>query len=248
MLASFDSNQYHTTSSVESSRYFFAAPLEKEGKGLQKGPKNLTIKDNFKRIGIAMNKLLVFLFLVLLVPVPALCAIYGYVDDEGVYHMTNIRPPGKNYRVMIEDRDDGQVRPFAGLFDRNAYDGLIKQHSEAFGLDPRLVKAVMIVESNGNPQAISHKGAQGLMQIMPETARLLELQHPFDPEENIQAGARYLRSLYEFFKGDLELVLAAYNAGPQRVIENNMSIPPINETINYVKRVKLYYGKLKDSQ
>jgi len=197
-----------------------------------------------------MNRLLVILLLVLLAPVPALCAIYGYVDEEGVYHMTNIRPPGpgRNYRVMIEDRDDAQARPLFGVFDRNAYDGLIKQHSEAYGLDPHLVKAVMIVESNGNPQAVSHKGAQGLMQIMPDTARLLDLQHPFDPEENIQAGTRYLKSLYEFFKGDLELVLAAYNAGPQKVIENNMSVPPINETINYVKRVKLYYSKLKDSQ
>lgn len=195
-----------------------------------------------------MNRLFVFLLFMLLVPASAFCAIYGYVDEEGVYHMTNIRPPGKNYHVMIEDRDDAQTRPFFGVLDRNAYDSLIKQHSEAYGLDPRLVKAVMIVESNGNPQAVSHKGAQGLMQIMPDTARLLELQHPFDPEENIQAGARYLKSLYEFFKGDLELVLAAYNAGPQKVIENNMSVPPINETINYVKRVKLYYGKLKDSQ
>ena len=86
------------------------------------------------------------------------------------------------------------------------------------------------------------------MQIMPDTARLLDLRHPFDPEENIQAGTRYLRSLYELFKGNLELVLAAYNAGPQKVIENNMAIPPINETINYVKRVKLYYSKLKDSE
>jgi len=196
-----------------------------------------------------MNRLLVFMLLILLVPAPAFCAIYGYVDDEGVYHMTNIRPPGKNnYRVVIEDRDEVQPRPFLGLLNKNAYDGLIKQHSEAYGLDPRLVKAVMIVESNANPQAVSNKGAQGLMQIMPDTARLLDLQHPFDPEENIQAGTRYLRSLYEFFKGDLELVLAAYNAGPQRVIENNMSVPPITETINYVKRVKLYYGKLKDSQ
>ncbi len=83
----------------------------------------------------------------------------------------------------------------------------------------------MIAESNGNPQAVSQKGAQGLMQIMPDTAALLDLRNPFDPEENIQAGARYLKSLYELFRGDMELVLAAYNAGPQRVIENNWAIP-----------------------
>ena len=163
--------------------------------------------------------------------------------------MTNIRPPGKSsYRTLIEDRESGRGIASFGVFDKNAYDDLIRLHSEANGLDPHLVKAVMLAESNGNPQALSHKGAQGLMQIMPDTAALLDLRNPFDPEENIQAGARYLKSLYELFRGDLELVLAAYNAGPQRVIENNWSIPPISETVNYVKRVKLYYSRLKDSQ
>ncbi len=85
------------------------------------------------------------------------------------------------------------------------------------------------------------------MQIMPDTAHDLELRSPFDPEENIQAGAKYLKLLHQLFKGNLELVLAAYNAGPQRVIQN-MSVPPISETISYIKRVKLYYDKLKDSQ
>ena len=76
------------------------------------------------------------------------------------------------------------------------------------------------------------------MQIMPDTAQLLDLRNPFDPEENIQAGARYLKSLHGLFRGNLELVLAAYNAGPQRVIDTTWAIPPISETINYVKRVK----------
>jgi soluble lytic murein transglycosylase len=131
---------------------------------------------------------------------------------------------------------------------KTAYDHLITQHSQANGLDPHLVKAVMIAESNGNPRAVSNKGAQGLMQIMPGTAQLLDLRDPFNPEENIQAGARYLKLLHELFKGNLELILAAYNAGPQRVMQYNMSVPPISETINYVKRVKLYYSRLKDSQ
>jgi soluble lytic murein transglycosylase len=105
----------------------------------------------------------------------------------------------------------------------------------------------MLAESRGDPTVVSQKGAQGLMQIMPDTAHDLELRNPFDPEENIEAGARYLKQLHQLFKGNLELVLAAYNAGPQRVIQN-MSVPPISETINYIKRVKLYYDKLKDSQ
>ena len=105
----------------------------------------------------------------------------------------------------------------------------------------------MLAESNGNPTAVSQKGAQGLMQIMPDTAVELQLRNPFDPEENIRAGARYLKVLQELFRGNLELTLAAYNAGPQRVIEN-MAVPPISETVSYVKRVKLYYNKLKESQ
>jgi soluble lytic murein transglycosylase len=204
--------------------------------------------ENFKKIEGVMLRLILPLLVALLLPVSGLCAIYGFVDDEGVYHMTNIRPPGKSsYRTLIEDRDPGVRTASYRIFDKNAYDDLIKLHAEANGLDPHLVKAVIIVESNGNPQAVSQKGAQGLMQIMPDTALLLDLHNPFDPEENIQAGTRYLKSLYELFKGDLELVLAAYNAGPQKVIDNNWAIPRISETINYVKRVKLYYGRLKDS-
>ena len=194
-----------------------------------------------------MLKSALFLFLSLLFPIAGFCAIYGYVDSDGVYHMTNIRPANKNYYTLIEDASSvgsGAVRNL----NKNAYDEIIKVHSEANGMDPRLVKAVMIAESNANPRAVSHKGAQGLMQIMPDTAQLLDLRDPFDPEENIQAGTRYLKMLNELFKGNLELVLAAYNAGPQRVMQNNMMIPPFNETISYVKRVKAYYGRLKDAK
>ncbi len=195
-----------------------------------------------------MLKLCAFLCVLLALPLTALSAIYGYVDEDGVYHMTNIRPPRQNYYVLIEDGKQGKEGGLLNIGNKNAYDKFIKQHSEANGLDPRLVKAVMITESNGNPRAVSHMGAQGLMQIRPDTAQLLELRNPFDPEENIQAGTKYLKLLYDLFRGDLELVLAAYNAGPQRVIDHKMSIPPINETISYVKRVKLYYSKLKDPQ
>jgi soluble lytic murein transglycosylase len=106
----------------------------------------------------------------------------------------------------------------------------------------------MIAESNGNPNAISNKGARGLMQIMPGTGQLLDLQNPFDPSENIQAGAKYLKQLHDLFQGNLELVLAAYNAGPNRVIQNNMAVPAIDETMNYIKRVKYFYNRLKNSQ
>ena len=181
----------------------------------------------------------------LLLPLTAFCAVYGYTDPEGIYHITNIRPANKDYHILVKDAV--KELPFKGG-NTNQYDSLINQHAQAFGLDPALVKAVMLTESNSNPTAISRKGAQGLMQIMPDTAQIVELKNPFDPDENIRAGARYLKLLQEMFKGDLELVLAAYNAGPSKVIQHNMTVPPIGETINYVKQVKLRYDKLKNSQ
>ncbi len=211
--------------------------------------KNLTMENNLMKLYASMRRVAFLVVASFLFPLSVMGAIYGYVDADGVYHMTNIRPAHRGYYTLIEDRGTGQEGDvLGGPFRKNAYDEIIKQHSEANGIDPRLVKAVMIVESNGNPRAVSNKGAQGLMQIMPDTAQFLELQNPFDPSENIQAGIRYLRWLSELFSGNLELVLAAYNAGPQRVMQHNMAIPPINETIDYVKRVKAYYGRLKDSQ
>jgi soluble lytic murein transglycosylase-like protein len=194
-----------------------------------------------------MFRTAVFVFALLLFAPFAYCAIYGYVDAEGVYHMTNIRPAGK-CNVLVDDRGSSNRPAWKGNLDKNTYDILIKEHSEANGVDPKLVKAVMIAESNGNPNAVSNKGAQGLMQIMPDTAQLLDLRNPFDPGENIQAGTRYLKQLHELFSGNLELVLAAYNAGPRKVVDSKMAIPRISETISYVKKVKEFYSKLKESQ
>jgi len=212
-----------------------------------RGGKNLTILNDLNKLYGSMLRVLLILFVSLIFPVSGFCAIYGYVDSDGVYHMTNVRPAHKNYYTLLEDRGTGDPGILTGL-NKNAYDDIIRVHSEANGVDPRLVKAVMIAESNANPRAVSNKGAQGLMQIMPDTAQYLDLRNPFDPEQNIQAGTRYLKILSELFKGNLELVLAAYNAGPQRVLQNNMAVPPFGESINYVKRVKAYYSRLKDAQ
>lgn len=181
----------------------------------------------------------------LLAPLSAFAGVYGYVDDEGTYHITNIRPADKQFHILVNDASvDFPPKPGS----TNRYDGLINQHAQANGLDPALVKAVMLTESNSNPTAVSRKGAQGLMQIMPDTALTVELRNPFDPDENIRAGARYLKLLTDLFKGNLELILAAYNAGPTRVIQHNMTVPPIDETISYIKRVKLQYSRLKNAQ
>ncbi|MEN6615774.1 MAG: lytic transglycosylase domain-containing protein [Syntrophorhabdus sp.] len=177
-----------------------------------------------------------------LFPFVAHSAIYTYVDQSGTSHFTNILPVGKKFRVVISDRIRSVV---SKVFNNTSYDGLIERHAQMHGVDPHLIKAVMKAESNFNPNAMSQKGAQGLMQLMPDTARLMKVDNPFDPEDNIRGGIRYLKYLDDTFNGNLDLVLAAYNAGPQRVKDYNMNIPPYDETRTYVQRVKSYYHSFK---
>jgi len=123
-----------------------------------------------------------------------------------------------------------------------AYSELVRSASKKHEMDSRLVLAVMAAESNFNPHAISPKGALGLMQLMPDTARLYHVNNPYDPAENIEAGVRHLKMLLAYYKGKLDLVLAAYNAGVN-VVDRYQGIPPYQETKEYVKRVmQLYKG------
>ncbi|HWP46179.1 MAG TPA: lytic transglycosylase domain-containing protein [Candidatus Limnocylindrales bacterium] len=113
----------------------------------------------------------------------------------------------------------------------------IEEMAQKYKINPDLVKAIIKVESNYNPKAVSPKGAQGLMQLMPETAKRFGVNDPFDPHENIAGGIKYLRFLWDLFGGDLKLVLAGYNAGEQRVVQYGNNVPPITETQNYVQKV-----------
>ncbi len=125
------------------------------------------------------------------------------------------------------------------------YDDIIIDAATKHNVDPALVKAVMQAESNFNPLDRSGKGACGLMQLMPATARLLGVRNIYNPEENIYAGAQYLRTMLDIFNGNIEKAVAAYNAGPA-VVQKYSSIPPYRETRDYVRRVKTYlsrYGK-----
>ena len=118
----------------------------------------------------------------------------------------------------------------------------IDQAASRHNVDPNLVRALIKVESNFNPHAVSRKGAMGLMQLMPGTARTLNLAHPFDPSENIDAGVRHLKQLLESFGGDLNLSLAAYNAG-STAVRRNKGVPPYRETQNYVRQItRLYWN------
>jgi soluble lytic murein transglycosylase-like protein len=121
-------------------------------------------------------------------------------------------------------------------------DGAIEQAAARHNVDPNLVRAVVKVESNFNPNAVSRKGAMGLMQLMPATARQLKVKNPFDPEQNVDAGVRHLKQLLESYGGDVRLTLAAYNAGAGAVARS-AGVPRYAETQNYVRRItSLYYG------
>jgi soluble lytic murein transglycosylase-like protein len=127
-------------------------------------------------------------------------------------------------------------------FTQQEIDAAIDQAAARHNVDPSLVRAVIKVESNFNPNAVSRTGAMGLMQLMPQTARQLKVVNPFDPQQNVDAGVRHLKKLMESYGGDVRLTLAAYNAGAGAVARS-AGIPHFRETRNYVKRItQLYYG------
>lgn len=152
--------------------------------------------------------------------------IYKYVDRNGVTHYTNMPKNNKYIKIIGDD----------GRSARIDYEHIISRKSVKYDIRPSIIKAVITAESNWDPNAVSKKGAIGLMQLMPATARDMKISDPYDPEDNIEAGTRYLRYLLNRFDGSLKLALAAYNAGPGRV-ERSGGIPRISETREYVRRV-----------
>jgi hypothetical protein len=130
------------------------------------------------------------------------------------------------------------------LSDKTPFEKVIRAAAQRYGMDADLIHCVIAVESNFNPKAVSPKKASGLMQLLPQTAALYGVKNIFDPEENVNAGTRYLKALLEKYH-DLTLALAAYNAGPERVDQYGRRVPPYLETMKYVQRIAKSYAKLK---
>lgn len=183
--------------------------------------------------------------------------IYRYVDKRGVVHYTNVPADRRCQTVPGTASSAGQPRltirsvpdvyhidrrslRFGASAYRSSFDHHIQQAARLHRIDPLLVKAVIKTESGFNRYAVSSKGAQGLMQLMPATARYLRVNDPFDPWQNIYGGTMYLREMLDSFNGDLRLSLAAYNAGPTTVMRTG-GVPRIPETVDYVGKVMRQY-------
>jgi soluble lytic murein transglycosylase-like protein len=194
--------------------------------------------------------------LVALILLPAATAradIYSFTDESGALHLSNV-PVESRYRLQFsESKPTGEpkISPDATQVAARpaptpgAWEALIQKTARAHSLEPALLHAVIRAESGYNPRAVSPKGAKGLMQLMPATARRYGVGDPYDPRQNLEAGARYLRDLLKLFNQDLRLALAAYNAGEQAVIRYHRRIPPFPETMHYVPKVLDWYRKYR---
>jgi soluble lytic murein transglycosylase-like protein len=189
--------------------------------------------------------------------------IYKFLDEKGVLHLTN-KPPRKKNKILysrsyvvefyqpppppiIEKHISTPPRTSTPPRKSSDYVALVADVANQTGLSAALLHAVIKVESNYNPKALSPKGAKGLMQLMPATAKRYGVTNRADPVANVQAGAKYLRDLSNMFNHDLSLVLAAYNAGENAVKRYGNKIPPYRETQNYVQKVKTLYHQFSQA-
>ena len=167
--------------------------------------------------------------------------VYHFVDQEGVIHFTNVPTDPRFRPLRPADASRLKTRTIPStIVPPSMLDRLVTEAAHQYGVEVGLIKAVIKAESDFDAYAVSRAGAQGLMQLMPATAELLEVEDPFDPAANILAGVRHLRDLLDRFEGNIPLAVAAYNAGALRV-EAAGGIPPIDETRQYVQRVLAYY-------
>jgi hypothetical protein len=184
---------------------------------------------------------------------PAQADIYHFTDSEGVIHYTNVQPRGGAWRRLYHTDEDGKPTAALSSGERKldpmrmqSYDAHIHEAALLYQLPEAFIRAIVLVESNFFPDAISEAGAMGLMQLMPATALNMGVQNAFDPRQNVLGGTRYLRMLANRFSGDLVLTIAAYNAG-EGAIDRYHGVPPYLETRRYVKRVLHHYYAFRNA-
>ncbi len=201
---------------------------------------NYGYSHNRADVTIAGSIFIICLIFYFFIPSATLADIYKYKDKEGVMHFTNIRSDIRYTLYIKEAREN----PDAFI---TKYDVIIKAASEKFSMEPSLVKAVIKAESGFDHTAVSSKGAQGLMQLMPGTAEAMEVDDPYNPEKNIFGGTKYLSKMMERYNNDVRLALAAYNAGPENV-DKYKDVPPFNETKTFIERVMKYYDQYQSAR
>ena len=175
--------------------------------------------------------------------------IYTFVDADGVKHFTDV-PDNNRYRLLVLAPNDvtqsGDHYNANVLARASQYDAIIERAASSASVEANLLRAVIVVESGFNSRAVSKRGAVGLMQLMPATASRFGVSNPYDPKENVHAGARYLKFLMDRFGQNVRLALAAYNAGEEAVDRSGGQIPPFTETMAYVPKVLKIYRMLTD--
>lgn len=201
-------------------------------------------------------KLIFSLFIVFTLIFSGRCSadLYMYVDENGSIFFTDA-PTHSKYIKIKETAKKEEKKQKTESSDSLAARKLqvnkdilyrkIQHTSSKHDVDPDLIWAMIKTESNFNSKAISPKGAKGLMQLMPATARAYDVSDPFDPYDNIEGGIRYMRYLLMMFNGNVSLSLAAYNAGEHKVLSYKRNVPPFSETKNYINRVLTYYNYFK---
>ena len=171
-------------------------------------------------------------------------SLYSYTDESGVRVFTNIPPKGPVHELTTIGAPDepAEIPANSSLDQKTAYDPIIDKYATQYNLDPSLIRSMIATESAFNSKAVSKKGAQGLMQLMPSTASRLGVRDAFDPEQNIKGGVKHMRYLLDTFNNDLSLSLAAYNAG-ENLVQRLGRIPNISETHDYVHTITKLYGR-----
>lgn len=179
--------------------------------------------------------------------------MYKFTDEDGIVHYTNVRPFGQknvttfSFPCYASDPKCNQMDWERIPLNRQAYADEIRVAAQIFTVDDSLIRAIIHAESAYQPDALSPRGAQGLMQLMPATQQELQIVDVFDPLSNIEGGTLYLSRLLNQFDQSVELAAAAYNAGPGAVREYG-GIPPYKETRDYVRRVKILYRRYRSAE